>query len=65
MDRLRRKYPDDVDAAAFAAVALLGTAHAGRDFAIYMRAAAILELLFPVAPEASGLAHYLIHMSVI
>ena len=61
MDRLRRKYPDDVDAAAFAAVALLGTAHAGRDFAIYMRAAAILEPLFPSHPKHPGLAHYLIH----
>ena len=61
MDRLRRKYPDDVDAAAFTAVALLGTAHAGRDFAIYMRAAAILEPLFPSHPKHPGIAHYLIH----
>src|SRR5687767_7012441 len=33
---VHRKYADDVDAAAFAALALLGTAHDGRDFAIYM-----------------------------
>jgi tetratricopeptide (TPR) repeat protein len=61
MESLRRKYPDDVEAAAFAALALLGTAHAGRDFAIYMRAAAILEPWFPSHPKHPGIAHYLIH----
>ncbi len=61
MDNLRRKYPDDVDAAALTAVALIGTAHAGRDFAIYMRAAAILEPLFPSHQKHPGIAHYLIH----
>ena len=61
MDRLRRKYPEDIEAAALTAVALLGTAHAGRDFAIYMRAAAILEPLFPSHPTHPGIAHYLIH----
>ena len=58
---LHRKYPDDAEAAAFAALALLGTAHDGRDFAIYMRAAAILEPLFPANPKHPGIAHYLIH----
>lgn len=61
MESLRRKYPDDVEAAAFAALALLGTSHDGRDFAIYMRAAAILEPLFPSHPKHPGIAHYLIH----
>ena len=61
MESLRKKYPDDVDAAAFAALARLGTAHAGRDFAIYMRAAAILEPWFPSHPKHPGIAHYLIH----
>ena len=54
MTAVHRKYPDDVEAAAFTALALLGTAHDGRDFAIYMRSAAILEPLFPVEPEAPG-----------
>ena len=58
---LHRQYPDDVDAAAFAALALLGTAHDGRDFAVYMRSAAILEPLFPSNPKHPGVAHYLIH----
>jgi tetratricopeptide (TPR) repeat protein len=61
MDGLHRKYPGDVDAAAFTALALLGTAHDGRDFAIYMRSAAILEPLFPANPKHPGVAHYLIH----
>jgi tetratricopeptide (TPR) repeat protein len=61
MAELHRRYPDDVDAAAFHALALLGTAHAGRDFAIYMRSAAILEPLFPTHPNHPGIAHYLIH----
>ena len=61
MAELHRKYPGDVDAAAFYALALLGTAHEGRDFAIYMRSAAILEPLFTLHPNHPGLAHYLIH----
>ena len=61
IDSIRRKYPGDVEAAAFAALALLGTSHHGRDFGIYMRAAAILEPLFPSNPKHPGLAHYLIH----
>jgi tetratricopeptide (TPR) repeat protein len=58
---VHRKYPDDIEAAAFTALALLGTAHDGRDFAVYMRSAAILEPLFPSHPKHPGIAHYLIH----
>jgi hypothetical protein len=61
MAELHQKYASDVDGAAFYALALLGTAHEGRDFAIYMRAAAILEPLFPSNPNHPGIAHYLIH----
>jgi hypothetical protein len=61
MATLQAKYPDDVDAAAFHALAILGTAHAGRDFATYMRAAAILEELFPQNRQHPGVLHYLIH----
>ena len=61
MAALHEKYPQDVDAAAFYAVALLGTAHQGRDFAIYMRAAAVLEEVFPAHPRHPGVLHYLIH----
>jgi len=61
MSQLHEKYPDDVDGAAFYALALLGTAHNGRDERIYMRAAAILLPLFCMYPRHPGVAHYLIH----
>jgi tetratricopeptide (TPR) repeat protein len=55
------KFPDDVDGAAFYALAILGTAEEGRDFATYMRAAAVLEEVFPQHPRHPGVVHYLIH----
>lgn len=61
MGALHEDYPDDVDAAAFCALSLLGTAHNGRDIPTYMRAAAILEDLFCRHPNHPGAAHYLIH----
>ena len=61
MAELHEQFPNDPDAAAFYALSLLGTAHAGRDFAIYMRAAAILEPVFQRFPRHPGAAHYLIH----
>ncbi len=59
---MHRKYPDDIEASAFAALALLGTSHDGRNFTTYMRAAALLEPLFPTHPKHPGIAHYLIHL---
>jgi tetratricopeptide (TPR) repeat protein len=61
MAALHAKYPDDVDATAFYALALLGTAHEGRDFATYMHAAALLEEVFPKHMRHPGVLHYLIH----
>jgi tetratricopeptide (TPR) repeat protein len=61
MRSLSAKYPDDPDAAAFSALAILGTAHEGRDVPTYMRAAAILEELTCRYPNHPGAAHYLIH----
>jgi hypothetical protein len=61
MAALHGRYPDDVDATAFYALALLGTAHRGRDFAIYMRSAALLEEVFPSHLHHPGVLHYLIH----
>ena len=46
---------------AFYALALLGTSHNGRDVAIYMRAAAIVEQVYAKNPQHPGAAHYLIH----
>ena len=58
---LHRKFPEDVDGASFYALAILGTAEHGRDFATYMRAAAVLEEVFPQHPRHPGVVHYLIH----
>jgi tetratricopeptide (TPR) repeat protein len=61
MADLYRAYPDDVEATAFYALALLGTAHDGRDVPTYIQAAALLEPLVPTHPNHPGIAHYLIH----
>src|SRR5436853_6424044 len=61
MAALHQRYPDDVDATAFYALSLLGTAHQGRDFATYMRSAALLEEVFPTHSRHPGVLHYLIH----
>lgn len=61
MAALHQKYPDDVDATAFYALSLLGTSHNGRDTATYMRAAALLEDVFPAHLHHPGVLHYLIH----
>ena len=61
MAALHARWPDDVDAAAFHALAVLGTSHRGRDTATYMRAAAVLEEVFPAHPRHPGVLHYLIH----
>jgi tetratricopeptide (TPR) repeat protein len=61
MADVHERYPDDVDATALSALALLGTAHEGRNVATYMRAAALLEAVFPTHPTHPGIAHYLIH----
>ncbi len=61
MASLQASYPDDVDAAAFHGLAILGTAHAGREVASYMRAAGLLEEAWMQHREHPGLLHYLIH----
>lgn len=61
MAELYKKYPDDVNAAAFYALSILGTAEHGRDFATYMRAAAVLEGVFPQNRQHPGVLHYMIH----
>jgi tetratricopeptide (TPR) repeat protein len=61
MEGIHAKYPNDVDAASFYALSILGSAEHGRDFAIYMRAAAVLEEVFPSHRTHPGVVHYLIH----
>jgi tetratricopeptide (TPR) repeat protein len=61
MRRLHERFPQDLEAASFYALALLGTTQGSRDFPIYMRAAAVAEEVFARNPEHPGAAHYLIH----
>ena len=61
MARLHAHYPDDVDATAFYGLAILGTAHEGRNETTYMRAAGVLEEAWINHREHPGLLHYLIH----
>ena len=61
MRRMNEKYPNDDEVKSFYALALLGTSHGGRDFAIYMRAAALVEQVYAKNPQHPGAAHYLIH----
>ena len=61
MEALYRAYPRDVDVASFYALSLLGLAHQGRDVPLYMRAAALLEEVYPENRDHPGVLHYLIH----
>jgi tetratricopeptide (TPR) repeat protein len=61
MRRLHEQYPDDNEAQAFYALAILGTAHDGRDHETYMRAAAQAEEVFRDNHRHPGAVHYLIH----
>jgi len=61
MRRMHDKYPADDEVTSFYALAILGTSHGGRDFSIYMRAAALVEQVYAKNPQHPGAAHYLIH----
>lgn len=61
MRRLHAAYPDDHEATAFYALALIGACHRGRDFRVYMQAAALAEEIYSQNPEHPGALHYLIH----
>jgi tetratricopeptide (TPR) repeat protein len=61
MRRMHERYPADDEVTAFYALALLGTSHGGRDFSIYMKAAALVEQVYLKNPQHPGATHYLIH----
>lgn len=61
MGELAARYPEDLEARAFYALSILGTAQGVRDFRIYMRAGAVAEEVFAANPRHPGAAHYLIH----
>src|SRR5882757_667830 len=62
MKKVFETYPDDHEAAAFYALSLLASEpHHDATFSNRKQAAAILEKLFAIEPDHSGVAHYLIH----
>jgi tetratricopeptide (TPR) repeat protein len=61
LETLSQKYPDDDEARAFHALALLSTNVERRDFAVDMRAAALAEEIFVRNQEHPGALHYMIH----
>ncbi|MDH4125324.1 MAG: hypothetical protein OEW64_06390 [Gammaproteobacteria bacterium] len=60
MQKMHADYADDLEAAAFYALSILGSVYE-RDFRTYMRAAAVAEEVFARQPQHPGAAHYLIH----
>ena len=65
MEELEARYPEDREAAAFYALALLATSLTtvpqDKTYAREKKAGAILEQIFAEQPEHPGMAHYLIH----
>ena len=62
MEALVLKFPDDLEAAAFYALALQATANPNdKTYANQLKSAAILEKIFAEHPDHPGVAHYLIH----
>src|SRR5437870_1646193 len=62
MEALAQKYPSDLEASIFYALALNATLNpSDKTYANQLKAAGILEKVFAVQPEHPGVAHYLIH----
>jgi tetratricopeptide (TPR) repeat protein len=61
MRAIASRYPDDLEAQSFHALAILGTMPRGGDARKQAAAAAILEPLLAKAPEHPGVLHYTIH----
>jgi tetratricopeptide (TPR) repeat protein len=61
MARVAREFPKDDEAATLHAIAILATNVERRDFAVDMKAAAIVEDVFLRNPEHPGVLHYMIH----
>ncbi len=61
MKNLSQKYPNDLEAASFYSLALLGSCQTKRDYPVYMEAAAVSEEVYGKNPKHPGAVHYLIH----
>jgi tetratricopeptide (TPR) repeat protein len=61
MEKIYRQYPDDLDAAAFYSLSLLGIASGDKSFRLEARAGAIALDVYQRNPNHPGAAHYIIH----
>lgn len=61
LEKLSQAYPEDDEARAFHALAILATNVDRRDFAVDVRAAALVEQIFLRNQEHPGALHYMIH----
>jgi tetratricopeptide (TPR) repeat protein len=61
MEQLARDFPDDLEARAFHALALMGLSQGVRNVPTYIRAGAIADEVMRANPEHPGAAHYVIH----
>ena len=62
MEKVYRAYPDDLEAACFYALSLLGTVRPGdKGFSRQMQAGAIAMDVYQKNPDHPGAAHYIIH----
>jgi len=62
MEQMQTKYPNDLESAAFYALAVDQTAPpTDKTYANQLKAAGILERLYTIEPDHPGVTHYLIH----
>jgi tetratricopeptide (TPR) repeat protein len=61
MEKIYRAYPDDLDAAAFYSLSLLGMAGGAKGYRLQAKAGAIALDVYQKNPAHPGAAHYIIH----
>jgi tetratricopeptide (TPR) repeat protein len=61
MEKLYRAYPEDLDAAAFYSLSLLGIAGSEKGYRLHAQAGAIALEVYQKNPNHPGAAHYIIH----
>jgi len=61
MEKIYRAYPDDLDAAAFYSLSLLGMAGGEKGYRLQAKAGAIALEVYRKNPNHPGAAHYIIH----
>src|SRR5215217_4849909 len=61
MEQIYLKYPEDLDAAAFYSLSLLGMAGGGKGYRLQAKAGAIALDVYQKNPNHPGAAHYIIH----